>query len=543
MAAQNLANNIRTTIQEINLYIPFAQTLVNKSSTLLNNKSVDIKTLDENIQDCKLSHQQLVQLSTTIASYLESETLKDLSINKKLSAEAKKSQESLNRMIYNLGAHIESIEYKKKIMEKDKSSANATKTQQEVKRGPIPSTTQPTAPQPSANASGTQQEVKRGPIPSTTRPEWSCPKCTFINSDNKACEMCGSLRPAPQPAVLRATQPEVKRPEAKQLVLKPVRQPQLSQSDSKLVNVTQPTSWSCPTCTFDNAIERKECEICQTKKPTQPTRPTRPTHNAQPAPEHKQTKIIRINPQLVDSICTPASFIIAMLILQDINLLDNVKLVNILHDNTGFNPANAVKTMISEIKFGAPAYSIDDLNRRITELSKTTPFNNMEILCDINEGSAGGVDCEGKDHNAIFKQIFVGLLTRMPVNSVMSFIYAGTGCAFVRVSDKYIYVDTHVHASEYKNGSKGYIISAQNVDELLNNMGQIISMCVEKYKAVFATNIEDIRRLTDSTQRQDRLFERIIMQQYSYCIYKFKQPSQRGGYMTKKQDWFKIKYM
>ena len=494
---QNLIQNIEETIQEIKLYISFAQNLVNESGKLLNTR-VEKKTLDSHIEECKLIHQYLAELNTNIANYLLS--AEDFEINKELIAEANKSQVSLNRMSTNLEAHLRSITALKK--RTTNSSGIPRPTQSEVKR---PVLIQPVVPQSS----------------------WSCQTCTFINSNDIACEMCGTSRPTPpseakQPqSVLRLTQPA---PERKQ-----------PQSVLRLTHAkAEQQNWDCPVCTYKNSQGHRICEMCQTKKPSQTT---------QPAPDHKQsqTKIIRINPQRFDSICTPASFIIAMLILQDINLLDNVKLVNILHDME-FNLAYIVRNMISEIKNGDPAYNIGNLNARITQLSTTSPFNNMEILCE-SDGSAGGVDCEGKNHNAIFKQIFVGLLTNMPVNSVMSFIYAGTGCAFVRISDKYVYIDTHGHASEDKNGSKGYIISAPNVLELLNNMDQIISMCVDKYKAVFATNIEDIHRHTVRERRLELLLARNIMQQYSYCIYKFKQPGQRGGYIAKKQDWFKIKYM
>lgn len=466
--------------------------MVNESGKLLNTR-VEEKTLDSHIEECKIIHQQLEGLNTNIANYLVS--AENIRINTKLIANANDTQTFLIRMLTNLEAHLGSITALKK--RTTNSSGTLRPTQSEVKR---PVLIQPVVPQSS----------------------WSCQTCTFINSNDKACEMCGSSRPTPP---LEAKQPQPA-PERKQ----PQSVLRLTPADA------EQQKWDCPTCTYKNAQEHQICEMCQTNKPLQTTQPT-------PVPDHKQsqTKIIRINPQRFDSICTPASFIIAMLILQDINLLDNVKLVNILHDME-FNLAYIVRNMISEIKNGDPAYNIGNLNARITQLSTTSPFNNMEILCE-SDGSVGGVDCEGKNHNAIFKQIFVGLLTNMPVNSVMSFIYAGTGCAFVRLADKYVYVDTHGHVPVDNKGSKGYIISAPNVNALLINMNQMISMCVEKYKGVFNTNIEDIERLTDHELRDKMKYERFIMQQYDYCIYKFKQSGQRGGYIAKKQDWLKIKYM
>lgn len=281
----------------------------------------------------------------------------------------------------------------------------------------------------------------------------------------------------------------------------------LNQPASKIDNPKEPINY---------CVERKEREI-----------------------KHEETRIIRIRPQRGESICTPASFIIAILILNDYKILYNDDIINILHYDESKDEKNVIKSIVHEMisdftkNPDRGAYDIEDLKDKITALAQSNNF-----FSNISNGDEYTVGIEPAIYHENFfsSQIRHILSDVMPINSVMSFIYGGVGIAFVRFNDKYVYIDTH----GYTGG--GYIIMTTTIDGLLSNMNLLISTYKAQYTSVY--DDYDLDKVYDQKEHYAlQQTQRYIMAQYNYSIFTLKQSEQRGGYITKKQDWFKIKYM
>lgn len=268
--------------------------------------------------------------------------------------------------------------------------------------------------------------------------------------------------------------------------------------------------WNCPKCTYMNTIESQKCKMCNTNKPLV-------------QPDHKQTKIILYKPQQGDSICTLASAIIGLLILDDFKFLETID------DGLLSMPIimNAVENITAD-----NAYDSMDLDSKFKELKHNILFGKV-VNITINEVIPGYKikQIHFMDTYEEKKDIFADKLklviqniinTEMKENQMLSLILAGIGITIVRTQGMYIYIDTHgVHASS--SGSKGIIIICSSIDELVSNIS--IDTFYLKYSLVQHGDVEQFNPVST----------------ISYSIYDLS--GQRGGYITKKQDWFKIKYM